>query len=181
MIANLTNFDKFKVMIIGAVSLMFLSVLAPLFQTSAQASQIDDIDNIELTAEEEEARVDEVAEQLEFIYEEASTKDSEGNITDIDLQMIQDKYGESEDLSEFIAFVEKQDQLRGSWTDCMLESIADFFGVASVGSLGASFMAALQGKKWTAVAKVLVSAFGAKVTVGTLAGTLAYYAGKCAF
>lgn len=179
MITKLTRFDKFKAMIIGAVSLVFLSVFAPIFQTSVQASQVDDVDNIELTAEEE-AKVDEVAEQLEFIYEKAATKDSEGYIIDIDFDMIEDEYGEFEEIAEFRAYMKQRKQLRSSWTDCMVDAIVDFYGLAGLGAVGSSIVGYIKTKSWTAAAKILVGTFGAKIAVPALAAQLVYYSGKCA-
>lgn len=62
----------------------------------------------------------------------------------------------------------------------MLESVADYFGVASVSAIGGAAVSAIKAKSWIAAAKALISAFGAKVTAGALAATLAYHAGKCA-
>lgn len=59
----------------------------------------------------------------------------------------------------------------------MLESVADYFGVASVSAIGGAAVSAIKAKSWTAAAKALISIFGAKVTAGALAATLAYYAG----
>ena len=59
----------------------------------------------------------------------------------------------------------------------MLESVADYFGVASVSAIGNAAVSAIKAKSWTAAAKALISIFGAKVTAGAPAGTLAYYAG----
>ena len=59
----------------------------------------------------------------------------------------------------------------------MLESVADYFGVASVSAIRGAAVSAIKAKSWTAAAKALISIFGAKVTAGAPAGTLAYYAG----
>lgn len=51
----------------------------------------------EVKENNEKERISELAEALEFIFEEASTKDAKGNIIDIDIDMIEDKYGENLD------------------------------------------------------------------------------------
>ncbi|MDU0286041.1 hypothetical protein [Staphylococcus pseudintermedius] len=48
----------------------------------------------------EQQKVDKVAAMLKFIYEEASTKDKNGNIIDMDVNKISEKYGDAQELKQ---------------------------------------------------------------------------------
>ncbi len=49
----------------------------------------------------EEEQVKEMAAQLEFLWEEATIKDEEGNIIDIDFNKLESEFGKSADLTQF--------------------------------------------------------------------------------
>src|SRR5690625_4242963 len=69
--------------------LSFMSIIAVImtFSTSFAHAQTN-----------EEKEINELAEALEFIFEKAAVKNSSGEIVDIDVDMIEEKYGE--DLDE---------------------------------------------------------------------------------
>lgn len=184
---NSLMFSRVKSMIIFCVSLLVMSVVAPTFNVSVNAQTVSDS---EFTAEEME-KVEEVAEQLEFIYEEAAEVDEQGQIISINFDKIREKYGESEDLNqfekEFKEFKEQQNTsknmatvARSSWTDCMVSSIVDFLGVSGTYAIGSGIKALITKKAWLAAAKAIVATAGTTVTIGAVAATLAYYSVRCA-
>lgn len=181
---NSLMFSRVKSMIIFCVSLLVMSVVAPTFNVAVNAQTVSDS---EFTAEEME-KVEEVAEQLEFIYEEAAEVDEQGQIISINFDKIREKYGESEELNQFEKeFKEQQNTsknmttlARSSWTDYMVSSIVDFLGVSGTYAIGSGIKALITKKAWLAAAKAIVAAVGTTVTVGAVAATLAYYSVRCA-
>lgn len=73
-----------KIFLMTFIFSLFVSSFSPI----AKAEEID------------EKEVDELAEQLKFIYEEATIKDRNGNIINLDIKMIEEKYGSSPELDE---------------------------------------------------------------------------------
>ncbi|SFQ31311.1 hypothetical protein [Salibacterium halotolerans] len=68
--------------------LALMTVLAVLLPSTAPTVQ---------AKTQEDKKVDELAETLEFVYEKATVKDSNGEIENVDIEMIEKKYGESLD------------------------------------------------------------------------------------
>lgn len=60
----------------------------------------------------EKKKISELAETLEFIYEKAAVKDSNGKIVDIDVEMIEEKYGESPSLDGLKSELEQKNNLK---------------------------------------------------------------------
>ena len=184
---NSLAFNRVKSVIIFCVLLLVMSVAAPTFNITVNAQSASDFE----FTEEEMEKVEEVAKQLEFIYEEASEVDNQGQIISINFNKIREKYGESEDLNQFEKeFTEFKDQqntsntmttvARSSWTDCMVSSIVDFLGVSGTYAIGSGIKALITKKAWSAAAKAIVATVGTTVTVGAVAVTLAYYSVRCA-
>ncbi|QNU03370.1 hypothetical protein [Peribacillus butanolivorans] len=76
------------------LTLSFMIAISSLFSNFISAEGIDQ--EQEVDSEE----VEELAAQLEFIYEEASIKDDNGNIIDFDFESIEAKYGTSNELHQ---------------------------------------------------------------------------------
>lgn len=76
-------------------SVLSLAIAFTLFITCfsgvASANQVEEFT---------EKEVDKLAEQLEFIYEEAVTKDENGNIIGVNIEKIEEEFGESEELEQ---------------------------------------------------------------------------------
>lgn len=73
-----------KKFFIRLLSLMTIIAVVATFSTPIAHAQ----------KKEEEENTYELARALEFIYEEAAVKDSNGEIIDIDIEMIEEKYGD---------------------------------------------------------------------------------------
>lgn len=85
------------------ITLSFMIAISSLFSTVISAEEIDQ----EVDSEE----VEELAEQLEFMFEEASIKDDNGNIIGFDFESIEEKYGTSIELDQL------KQEIEGSATD----------------------------------------------------------------
>lgn len=158
------------------LGLITFSIFTPVVSATAKTNANTDYDM---------EQVYEVADMLEFMYEEATIKDESGNVVDLDFDKIRGEYGDSEDLQKLEAIIEDEKQSQSdistfSWGDCMLEAVADFLGVSAVGSLiSGGIMALFKKRAWVAAAKLIIKTFGAQFTVAALAGTLAYFSVKC--
>lgn len=173
-------------MTITAVTLIVISVFGPLFNANliAQASEHHETDQITLTAEEE-ARVNEVAEQLEFLYEEAAIKDGNGDIVNWDIDAIEEKYGY---FSEFDDLHHSNHSFRSAdedgFFDCMMGGLAGTVAGNKIEILYSKkgiLVGMFKKKAWTAAAKVIVGILGAKVAVPAIVSGLTVAAGGCAF
>ncbi|WML31733.1 hypothetical protein RCG24_07735 [Neobacillus sp. OS1-32] len=68
-----------------------LTLFGSSFSTIARAEEI---------SRAEENQIQEMAEQLEFIFEDAAIKDSNGNLLTLDFKMIEDNFGSSPELEQ---------------------------------------------------------------------------------
>ncbi|MDN4877254.1 hypothetical protein QYM23_31220 [Bacillus cereus] len=83
---------KMKTVLRNIVSMaLVLALFATSFAGISKAQEINS---------EEEKLVQEVAAQLKFVVEEAAIKDKHGRVVDIDIDMIENKYGKTEELEQ---------------------------------------------------------------------------------
>lgn len=166
------NLKKFFILLMSMILIIsFISL-----PVSAQTSNIS-----------EQQKVDKVAAMLKFIYEEASTKDKNGNIIDMDVNKISEKYGDTQELKQLkkeIMVDQKPTSYRsfnsGKFKSCITSAVADQFGVGVVTAImEGGFYAYMKKKAYKEAAKLLLKfAIGSNL-VGLSAFT-AYYGGKCA-
>ncbi|PDZ44678.1 hypothetical protein [Bacillus wiedmannii] len=147
--------------------------------------------NISVQSLEEEKQINELAEQLKFLNEEALVIQNGERV--LDFNKIENKYGANyaNSLKNDIVMIEEMNDAkaknpfhrykRSAWTDCMVDAIKDHFGVAAVtAALEGGLWAYLQKKAYKEAAKLLVKFAVGSNAVG-LAGTLVYYGGKCTY
>ncbi|KZE04220.1 hypothetical protein B4117_4236 [Bacillus mycoides] len=140
---------------------------------------------------EEEKQINELAEQLKFLNEEALVIQNGEKV--FDFNKIENKYGAdyANNLKNDITMIEEINAdkaknpfnryKRSAWTDCMVDAIKDHFGVAAVtAALEGGLWAYLEKKAYKEAAKLLVKFAIGSNAVG-LAGTLVYYGGKCTY
>lgn len=151
------------------------------------------LQNFTLTTEQEK-QVDEIADQLKFLNEEALII-QDGNRT-FDFQKIENKYGTEftnmlkSDINAVGAIASqaytgpmdfKDGVQYSAWTNCMVDALKDHFGVSIVtAALEGGLWAYLQKKAYKEAAKLLVK-FALGTNAVALAGTLIYYGGKCTY
>ncbi|MEK3790137.1 hypothetical protein [Paenibacillus sp. FSL K6-1230] len=147
--------------------------------------------NISVQSLEEDKQINELAEQLKFLNEEALVIQNGERV--FDFNKIENKYGANyaNNLKNDIVMIEEMNDAkaknpfhrykRSAWTDCMIDAIKDHFGVAAVtAALEGGLWAYLQKKAYKEAAKLLVKFAVGSNAVG-LAGTLVYYGGKCTY
>lgn len=147
--------------------------------------------NISVESLEEDKQINELAEQLKFLNEEALVIQNGERV--FDFNKIENKYGANyaNNLKNDIVMIEEMNDAkaknpfhrykRSAWTDCMIDAIKDHFGVAAVtAALEGGLWAYLQKKAYKEAAKLLVKFAVGSNAVG-LAGTLVYYGGKCTY
>lgn len=147
--------------------------------------------NISVQSLEEDKQINELAEQLKFLNEEALVIQNGERV--FDFNKIENKYGSNytNNLKNDIVMIEEMNDAkaknpfhrykRSAWTDCMIDAIKDHFGVAAVtAALEGGLWAYLQKKAYKEAAKLLVKFAVGSNAVG-LAGTLVYYGGKCTY
>ncbi|MED0988239.1 hypothetical protein [Bacillus paramycoides] len=157
----------------------------PSFSVSAAASKVS------VQSLEEEKQINELAEQLKFLNEEALVIQNGERV--FDFNKIENKYGAdyANNLKNDITMIEEINAdkaenpfnryKRSAWTDCMVDAIKDHFGVAAVtAALEGGLWTYLQKKAYKEAAKLLVKFAVGSNAVG-LAGTLVYYGGKCTY
>lgn len=180
-----------------------VSVLTFAFLTSpiAAVANAKEINQVEQQEQQEEKQIEEFAEILKFVWEEASIKDDKGEIIGFDIEKIENTYGPSssedqealEDIINFNLENEKSsDETYNNIKDnsglittytaavdkCVNKEVADYFG----SFLGpAAFTAILQlmyNGDYTEAAKKLIK-IGVKGNVLSIAGTLSYILVSC--
>ncbi|WP_380162902.1 hypothetical protein [Kroppenstedtia sanguinis] len=127
-------------------------------------------------------RVKKFEEVFKFIDEEAAIKDANGNVIDIDIDKVREKFGNDKGLDLLEEEIKKDQEHVGvqSWWGCMKSSLMDFFGVnAFQAMLNGGIANYIKKKAWKEAAKIAAKYFAGSSVAG-LAATLAYYSGKCA-
>lgn len=158
---------------------LVLALFATSFSGLANAQEINN---------EEEKAVQEVAAQLKFVVEEASIKDKHGRIVDIDIDMIANKYGSSEELEQLRQEIQRVNTPSGyedpfkqeteAVDNCIERKlIANYKEVLSVSFLG-SIIANIADKQYELAARKMIK-LGVKGNLVSLAAQLAWYLGSC--
>lgn len=173
---------------------LFLSMIFALvfssFTSVASANEAKEVENL--------------AEQLEFLFEEAAVKDNFNNIVDFDIEKLERKYGTSPELKELesviysqyvqpkrklvVSPVVKNDNLitpnhhipePDEFDYCLQRKITkNFKEVFSVNAI-ATIVSLIHEKQYTKAAGKLIK-MGVKGNVFALAGQIAWYWGQCA-
>ncbi|KFM99505.1 hypothetical protein D0U04_25035 [Bacillus clarus] len=137
---------------------------------------------------EEKKLVQEVAAQLKFVVEEAAIKDKHGRIVDLDIDMIANKYGSSEELEQLRQEIKRANTPPGyedpfkqeteAVDNCMERKlIANYKKILSVSFLG-SIVANIVDKQYELAARKMIK-LGVKGNLASLAAQLAWYLGSC--
>lgn len=144
----------------------------------------------EVEYEPTEEEIDEVAEMLEFMYDEAFTLDHRGDLVSIDFDLIRAEYGDEQELAEFEELFKEYEAQQAlandpnaittnnTWWSCFRSAIANYLGIGATHSVFSSIYAYIQQRSWRA-AEALLKVAGGKVTIGALAAVLSYQAIRC--
>jgi len=148
-----------------------------LISPAAQAKTIND----------QQEKIDKLAEDLEFIMEEAAIYDSQENVVDFDFDKLEAKFGKSkefdmikEDINNKKLSGNMQLLAKKSWKGCMLDALKDHFGVAFIeAALTGGLWAYLDKKAYKEAAKLLIKIGVGGNVIGAVA-FLTYYGTRCA-
>lgn len=178
-----------------------LALIVPLFSVDVFANELTPLNlnnkdgkieiNLDKDGNPTEETINEVADMLEFIVQDALVLDDYGSVLDVDINKIRLKYGNSEDLEKLDEIMHGNKNFYGAmpnnaFADCMIEAIKDYFGIGLIGIITSGTVYKLITKKaWKEVAKILVKNIakvaGRYVGVASIVATLIYYSGKCAY
>lgn len=164
---------------------LVFALFASGFSGLAQAQEIKK-ENKQIT--EEDRQVAELAEQLKFIFEEASIKDKSGQVVDIDINMIENKYGKTEELELL------RQEIQKSKTNSMYEDpfkqetpavdrcierkiIANYREVLNVAFIS-TIIVNIKNKEYEYAAKKMLK-LGVKGSLPGLIAQLSWYLGSC--
>ncbi|MFN2747258.1 hypothetical protein ACINLE_18930 [Bacillus sp. z60-18] len=135
--------------------------------------------------------IESLAEDLEFLMEEASIYDSNNKLVGFNFDKLTERFGEIEELqilekeikegtcepketSEFQVLAAK-----GTWGDCMIDALKDHFGVALIEvALTGGLWTYLEQKAYKEAAKLLLK-IGIGGNVIGLVAFLTWYSAKC--
>ncbi|HHW6242360.1 TPA: hypothetical protein ACU2BT_000500 [Staphylococcus aureus] len=171
---------------INKILLPFFILVLTISVTTLPISQtrIANAQNSNLPSKEE---INKTASIIKFIYEEASTKDGNGNIIDIDVQKIEKKYHNSKELESLKEEINtiKSTLTPRSFSDkkfmsCIKSAVADQFGVGVVKSIMEGGFYTYMKKKAYKEATKLILKFAIGSNIIGLSAFVAYYDGKCA-
>lgn len=167
-----TGFLKI-VTIFSLVMLLF----TPVIVNAQKSSSVD-----------EEERIAELAETLEFIYEKAVIYDEEGNVIGINEKKIEEKYGskavaELNKTKENVVSYDCQINTFGifdnnSYVACVKDKLGNYFGSFLPGTLVASIIDEFSNSKYYSAAKRIIKA-GFKGSAFAIAGELAVIEVAC--
>lgn len=178
---------KIENTIISSTFLKYIAAFFAIIQLSFVAAPTA-VSAAEATYEPTEAEIEEVADLIQFMYEEAATTDLEGNIISLDFDVLKSSFGNSEELEEIEAItLEAQSVVvqpgefttSQTFTQCMSTAFRDQFGVTVSTSVFAAVGAYLRAGSWKAAAKAIIAVMGAKPALAVVAGWLAWNTGVC--
>jgi hypothetical protein len=179
---------------------VFTMIFALLFSNVSIAS------TLATTNEDDEKLVEEVAAQLEFLWEEATIKDDDGNIVDIDFDLLEENFGTSEELSQLkelytaspVVFTKPEEKLyavdksigalaatmnnekNDAHNRCVNSKMGDFFNETFLGiSALALIYEYLWSGEYTLAAKKLIK-MGVKSNIFVVVAQLTWIVGTCA-
>lgn len=180
-----------KFITIALVGAFFTTTFTPLANANQVAEGYDGKVSQELTREGE-VEAQKIAGDLEFIFEEASIKDEDGNLIGFQEDMLVGKFGETEEITELMEIAEviapKQASNNGGIqlfsrhddvNNCVNKKVAKEYKSLVTGAIFDEVWGAILAGAYLTGAKKLVKA-GVKGSALTIAVTLTKIAYNCA-
>ncbi len=162
---------KSKLLILGLIGTMMFTPL----------SYVHAMDNNTIVKENDEDQLaNKLAEDLALINQ-ATKRDYNGNIINIDFKMLRNYFGNSEYIDELErAF--KINKENKTWSSCIWDKLKDEFGVTAIqGLIAGGLEGLLTAGAWLPAAKLILKILGKSAIGGVfaIAGMLAYYGVTC--
>ena len=170
------------------------------FVTDSQTSEFQSILQDSLTSYkdkpqvEKQAEIQQLANQIEWIFTNAIVRDISGSITAIDFNKVESYYGDTavnskgyQILKEVVAQFDQSNVnpstngiMPRSFLSCMEDNIKDLIGGTAFAAIAKGAWAKLiEEQAWKEVAELIVEVAGSEFTVGALAISLVYFAARC--
>ncbi|MBU8568305.1 hypothetical protein KM914_18160 [Virgibacillus pantothenticus] len=147
-----------------------------------------------LAKEQEDPEVLKLAEDLEFLMEEAAIYDTNNHLVGFDFEKLENKFGNIKEFNELQQEIENGNSVvcendeevmplaasrKKGWKPCMTEALKDHFGIVAIEAvLTGGFWAYLEKKAYKEAAKLLIKiGIGGNVLGAT--AFLTYYSAKC--
>lgn len=178
------NFQKF-VLMLGSFVLLFFTLMTPIANAKTMKNQ--------------EKEVEKLAEDIQFVMEEATIRNSNGEVIDFDFDKLENRFGKLQDF-EMLKNEINNDKLSNneinkkqctninslkplaakSWKSCMVDALKDHFGVKIIEiAFEGGLWSYLERRAYKEAAKLLVKIAVGSNVVGVVA-FLTYYGAKCA-
>lgn len=153
-------------------------------------SSFSEVSSAQRLTEQEEKEVEELAEKLKFVFEEATLKDINGQIISIDINKIEEKYGSIPELEQLKEEIERAKNIGKSGStvtlysnnpaanQCLKDKIANGFTEIISANTYSTILTWLWDGEYTLAAKKLIS-IGVKGNAAGVAGTLLWYMTTC--
>lgn len=168
---NMKNMYKFICLFL-AVLMGFTPVVAS--TSVVYASEVGTA-SIELTKEEQE-----LASALEFMFDNAVTYGKNGEVLDINFQVIHDKYGYSPELAQVENVIVAEKRMRADAGQCAVVAIQDTLGISAITGLISGGIVGLLRKKAAAEIAKLIAKYTLKNFVPVATGVaLLWSFGRC--
>lgn len=162
----------------GIMFIMLFSLFAGSLSGVAKAAE---------TTEPDEQQVEELANQMEFIFEKALIRDENGNPTGIDVQMIEDKYGSSPELDYLKLQIAADNNTSGTITTmdaaldkCINKKVKNGFGEYLKVSTYTTIIDYITSGNYSLAAKRLLK-LGVRGNAAGLVAQLTYYYTSCMY
>lgn len=130
---------------------------------------------IELSKEEQE-----IASALEFMFDNAVTYGRNGEVLDIDFQIIYDEYGYSPELAQVEKVIIAEKRMRADAGHCAVVAIQDTLGVSAItGLLSGGIVGLLKKKAAVEIAKLVGKYTFKNLVPSAIAASLIWSFGRC--
>ncbi|MED1865836.1 hypothetical protein P4V41_20505 [Fictibacillus nanhaiensis] len=141
-----------------------------------------------ITIEEEQVQVEDLAEKLEYLFEEAALTDISGNVIGFDFEKVEEKYGTSPELEQLKLemtakpqVVDKNGPQKSAAVDrCINKKIKNNIGEFLTLQFISTVVTYIVEKKYEKAAKKLIAA-GVRGNAISLAVQLGYYYTTCVY
>lgn len=131
--------------------------------------------SIELNKEEQE-----LASALEFMFDNAVVYGKNGEVLDINFQVIYDKYGYSPELAQIEKVIVAEKRMRADAGHCAIVAIQDTLGVSAVaGLLSGGITGLLRKKAAVEIAKLVAKHTAKNIVPVAAAASLIWSFGRC--
>lgn len=162
----------FKISILFlTISLVFPSFLVPVYVVKA-----NEVEESQVLSPQEK----ELADALQFMFDNAVVYDKNGYVKDINFDIIYDEYGYSKELARVENIIRFEKTLKADMGHCAVVAIQDTLGVAAISALiSGGVVGMLQRKAAGEIAKLVAKTALKNIAPYAAAASLIWSFGRC--